>query len=95
MKCVRTKRKEVGQTYFDIRIGIHTGPVIAGIVGVKKFQYDIWGDAVNTASRIESSCEIGKINISQQTYFLVKDDTSFNFEARGKVHAKGEGEMQM
>lgn len=91
----KTKRKEQGQTYFDIRIGIHTGPVIAGIVGVKKFQYDIWGDAVNTASRLESSCEIGKINISQQTYLLVKDDPTFKFEARGKVHAKGKGEMEM
>jgi len=91
----KISRKELGQSYFDIRIGIHTGPVIAGIVGVKKFQYDIWGDAVNTASRLESSCEIGKINISQNTYLLVKDNTSFTFETRGKIYAKGKGEMDM
>lgn len=91
----KISRKELGQNYFDIRIGIHTGPVIAGIVGVKKFQYDIWGDAVNTASRLESSCEIGKINISEQTFLLVKDNPAFTFMARGKVHAKGKGEIEM
>ena len=61
-----------GRPYFEIRIGVHTGPVVAGIVGVKKFQYDIWGDTVNTASRMESSGEAGRVNISETTYALVK-----------------------
>jgi len=79
--------------YFEIRIGIHTGPVVAGIVGVKKFAYDIWGDTVNTASRLESSGEVGRVNISETTYELVKD--SYNCIHRGKIQAKGKGEIDM
>ena len=82
-----------GLPYFEIRIGIHTGPVVAGIVGVKKFQYDIWGDTVNTASRMESSGEAGMINVSAATHELVKD--KFIFTHRGKVVAKGKGELDM
>lgn len=78
---------------FDIRIGLNSGSVIAGIVGVKKFQYDIWGDAVNTASRMESSGEVGQVNISETTYALVKD--RFVCFSRGKIQAKGKGEMNM
>ena len=78
-----------------MRVGIHTGPVVAGIVGVKKFQYDIWGDTVNTASRMESSGEVGKVNISQVTYELLKGDPEFVFESRGKIEAKGKGEIEM
>jgi class 3 adenylate cyclase len=80
---------------FEMRVGIHTGPVVAGIVGVKKFQYDIWGDTVNTASRMESNGEVGRVNISQATYELLKDDPDFAFESRGKIEAKGKGEMEM
>jgi adenylate cyclase len=89
----KAAKMAAGLPYFEIRIGIHTGPVVAGIVGVKKFQYDIWGDTVNTASRMESSGEAGKINISETTYQLVKD--KFNCEYRGEVEAKGKGKVKM
>ncbi len=86
-------QKQQGKSMFNTRMGIHTGPVVAGIVGSKKFAYDIWGDTVNTASRVESSGEIGKINISQNTFELVKDD--FNCKYRGKIKARKKGEIDM
>jgi adenylate cyclase len=87
------KGKTEGKPYFEIRIGCHTGPVVAGIVGIKKFAYDIWGDTVNIASRMESSGEAGKVNISGTTYELVKD--KFNCSHRGKIQAKNKGEIDM
>jgi class 3 adenylate cyclase len=77
----------------DVKIGIHSGSVVAGIVGVKKFAYDIWGDTVNTAARMEQNCDEGKINISGSTYQLAKND--FNFIYRGKIKAKNKGEIDM
>ncbi|MBN3520945.1 tetratricopeptide repeat protein [Algoriphagus lutimaris] len=80
---------------FDMRCGINTGPVVAGIVGIKKFQYDIWGDTVNTAQRMEANCEINRINISENTYLLLKEDPHFTFTERGILPVKGKGEMKM
>jgi adenylate cyclase len=89
----KEKMEAAGKLFFEIRIGVHTGTVVAGIVGVKKFAYDIWGDTVNTASRMESSGEVGKVNISESTYELVRD--RFNCTHRGKIQAKGKGEIDM
>jgi class 3 adenylate cyclase len=79
--------------FFQLRIGIHTGHVVAGVVGRHKFQYDIWGDAVNVAARMEQSSEAGRINISGSTYALVKDH--FECEHRGMIAAKNKGELDM
>lgn len=79
--------------HFETRIGIHTGPVVSGVVGIKKFAYDIWGDTVNIAARLEDKGEKGKVNISRTTYELIKNE--FEFEKRGKVKIKHNEEMDM
>ena len=88
-----TKMNTTSELTFDIRIGINTGPVVAGVVGSRKFAYDIWGDTVNVASRMESMSESGRINISENTYKLIKQD--FNCEARGEIRVKNRGKLQM
>jgi len=93
MDNLKHERATAGKDYWELRIGIHTGPVVAGVVGKNKFAYDIWGDAVNTASRMESSGIPGKVNISGTTYELVKNE--FECSYRGKIQAKNKGEIDM
>jgi adenylate cyclase len=78
---------------FEIRIGLNTGPVVAGVVGTKKFQYDIWGNTVNIAARMESNSVVGKINISENTYQLLKD--KYNFTYRGIIEVKNSQSLKM
>jgi adenylate cyclase len=93
MLNLKTTSEIEGMKYWDIRIGIHTGTVVAGVVGQKKLSYDIWGDTVNTASRMESSGDAGKINISGTTFEFVKE--FFVCEHRGKMPVKYKGELDM
>jgi class 3 adenylate cyclase len=102
LRCIRAakkmidflnRRNETSAIKWKIRIGIHSGPIAAGVVGKKKFAYDIFGDTINTASRIETAGEEGKINVSAYTYDLIKDQ--FPCEYRGKISAKGKGDLDM
>lgn len=90
---IRKANSKSGKPLWDIRIGIHTGDLIAGVIGKNKFAYDIWGSAVNTASRMESAGEAGKVNISGITYQLVKD--KFGCTYRGNIEVKNMGKMDM
>ncbi len=81
-----------GGEQLNMRIGINSGPVVAGVIGKTKFAYDLWGDTVNTASRMESSGIPGEIQVSQNTYDLLKD--KYKFQERGLVEIKGKGEMK-
>ncbi len=90
---IKKLKQELNIPFWDIRIGFHSGPLIAGVIGKKKFSYDIWGDTVNTASRMESSSELGKINISEETYHQISE--YFICTPRGKIGAKNKGEISM
>ena len=85
--------KAEGLPYLEMRIGIHSGPLVAGVVGSKKFAYDVWGDAVNIAARMEQAGSVGSINTSESTMEMAKDD--FNFEFRGEIEAKNKGKLKM
>lgn len=93
MITLKAEKEMRGESCFQIRIGIATGPVVAGVVGLKKFAYDIWGDTVNVAARMEQSGEAGKVNISETTYQMVKD--AFTCEYRGEIEAKNKGKIRM
>jgi class 3 adenylate cyclase len=93
MKATNEKREKLGDLPWGLRIGIHTGPVVAGVVGKKKYAYDIWGNTVNIASRMESSGEAGKVNISAASYNIVKE--RYICSHRGKIHAKNVGDIDM
>ncbi len=87
------EKNKTSMVKWRLKAGVNSGPVVAGVVGTNNFTYDIWGDAVNIASRMENSSKGGEINISGGTYFLVKD--FFNCEYRGKLSVKGKGETDM
>jgi class 3 adenylate cyclase/CheY-like chemotaxis protein len=90
---INLEKEAKGLDKWNLRVGIHTGKVVAGVVGKKKFAYDIWGDTVNTASRMESAGEVGKVNISGETYSKIQD--YFECEYRGKIKAKNKGDIDM
>jgi adenylate cyclase len=93
MEKFKADKTAHGKDTWEVRLGIHTGALVAGVVGKKKFAYDIWGDAVNLASRMESSGEVGKVNISGVTFEMVKD--VFDCTYRGKIPAKNKGDVDM
>jgi adenylate cyclase len=86
-------RQQQRQEPWEMRIGLHSGSVVAGVVGNKKFAYDIWGDTVNVAARMESAGAVGKVNISQTVFDFVKN--AFICEPRGKIAAKNKDEIEM
>jgi class 3 adenylate cyclase len=90
---LKAERLGQGLPFFEARVGIHIGAVVAGVVGAKKFAYDIWGDTVNTAARMEEACDPGRVNVSEDAYWLTKYE--FEWQHRGKIAAKNKGTMDM
>ncbi len=93
IKEYNANRMNKGLTQWELRIGIHVGPIVAGVVGKKKYAYDIWGSTVNIASRMESNGEPGRVNISAKTYEIIKEEYTCTY--RGKIHAKNVGDIDM
>ena len=93
LQKLKEKRQAEGRPFFEARIGIHFGPVVAGVVGTKKFAYDIWGDTVNTAARMEEACEPGRVNVSGAAVAVAPDE--FQWEHRGKIATKNKVELDM
>jgi len=93
MSNFNTELEKAKEPEWGLRLGVHTGAIIAGVIGIKRFAYDIWGDTVNVASRVETNGEVGKVNISEATYQEIKD--YFECEYRGKIYAKNKGEIDM
>jgi len=93
MNQMKSIAEDLGKPYWELRLGIHTGPLIAGVIGEKRFAYDIWGDTVNTASRLESSGETGRINISRDVRDKVRE--LFDIEFRGEIPVKNKGNVEM
>lgn len=89
----KARFQDQGRPYWNVRIGLHAGPLVAGVVGVRKFAFDVWGDTVNIASRLETASEPGKINVSKEFYDRVKNQVEV--EPRGKLAIKGKGEIEM
>lgn len=101
-RCVRAglrmlnyleQRNRTAAFKWSLRVGVHSGPVVTGVVGKRKYAFDVWGDTVNIASRVESAGEAGRVNVSAYTYDLIR--TEFECEYRGKVDAKGKGQIDM
>jgi class 3 adenylate cyclase len=91
--AIGREQQAAGLPFFPIRIGLHTGPLVAGVIGQQRFLYDLWGDTVNTASRMESKGEPGRVNISSATHALV--EPWFECTPRGRVEVKGKGGVEM
>ena len=90
---VKAEKMQRNEPFFELKVGIHTGPVVAGVVGINKFAYDIWGDTVNIAARLQDNCEPGKVNISEAVYWAVK--YKYDCIPRGKIQAKNKGAIDM
>ncbi len=93
MEGLKHKKVARGEPHWELRCGVHAGPLMAGVIGEKKFAYDIWGDAVNIASSLESNCEPGHVNISKEVYDVVRD--RFECQHRGRIAVKNRGEIDM
>ena len=93
LQHMKAERLNRGMPFFEARVGIHTGAVVAGVVGSKKFAYDIWGDTVNIAARMQEACEPGQVNVSESAHSLTKYE--FEWQSRGRIAAKNKGDLEM